>query len=149
MSSERRQQRPLAAPAVNPDFLKELDQLVGLASSGQKTDSQYFNPPNDWLCGHISVLQDLPEAERAKILAEASQLDKEAEEANAAGRAATRAWPEVVVRMDSGGLAWTRFIRLKIRFPLSGVGVRIPSWAPVILYPDSCGLFTKVFTSSS
>ena len=62
MSSERQQQSPLAAPAVNPDFLKELDQLVGLASSGQKTDSQYFNPPNDWLFGHISVLQDLPEA---------------------------------------------------------------------------------------
>ncbi|MFP6634959.1 MAG: phosphoenolpyruvate carboxykinase (ATP) [Dehalococcoidia bacterium] len=106
MSSERQQQSPLAAPAVNPDFLKELDQLVGLASSGHKTDSQYFNPPNDWLFGHISVLQDLPEAERTKILAEASQLDKEAEEANAAGRAATRAWPEVVVRLDSGGLAF-------------------------------------------
>jgi hypothetical protein len=106
MSSERQQQSPLAAPAVNPDFLKELDQLVGLASSGQKSDSQYFNPPNDWLFGHMSVLQDLPEAEQAKILTEAAQLDKEAEEANAAGRAATRAWPEVVFRLDSGGLAF-------------------------------------------
>jgi len=106
MSSERQQQSPLAAPAVNPDFLKELDQLVGLASSGQKSDSQYFNPPNDWLFGHMSVLQDLPEAERAQILTEAAQLDQEAQEANAAGRAATRAWPEVVVRLDSGGLAF-------------------------------------------
>ena len=107
MSSERQQQAsPLAAPAVNPDFLRELDKLVGLARSGQKPDSRYYNPPNEWLYSHMSVLQDLPESDRDRIMAEAQVVVREAEEANAAGRAATRAWPGVVVRLDSGGLAF-------------------------------------------
>ena len=148
MSSERQQQNPLAAPAVNPDFLKELDQLVGLASSGQKTDSQYFNPPNDWLFGHISVLQDLPEAERAKILAEASQLDKEAEEANAAGRAATRAWPEVVVRLDSGGLAFFSQLGVVRRPDLTQYFIDgFPKNRDALSFnEDSQSLFAEVFT---
>ena len=148
MSSERQQQSPLAAPAVNPDFLKELDQLVGLASSGQKTDSQYFNPPNDWLFGHISVLQDLPEAERAKILAEASQLDKEAEEANAAGRAATRAWPEVVVRLDSGGLAFFSQLGVVRRPDLTQYFIDgFPKNRDALAFnEDSQRLFAEVFT---
>ena len=148
MSSERQQQSPLAAPAVNPDFLKELDQLVGLASSGQKTDSQYFNPPNDWLFGHISVLQDLPEAERARILAEASQLDKEAEEANAAGRAATRAWPEVVVRLDSGGLAFFSQLGVVRRPDLTQYFIDgFPKNRDALAFnEDSQSLFAEVFT---
>ena len=148
MSSERQQQSPLAAPAVNPDFLKELDQLVGLASSGHKTDSQYFNPPNDWLFGHMSVLQDLPEAERAKILAEASQLDKEAEEANAAGRAATRAWPEVVVRLDSGGLAFFSQLGVVRRPDLTQYFIDgFPKNRDALAFnEDSQSLFAEVFT---
>ena len=148
MSSERQQQSPLAAPAVNPDFLKELDQLVGLASSGQKTDSQYFNPPNDWLFGHMSVLQDLPETERAKILAEASQLDKEAEEANAAGRAATRAWPEVVVRLDSGGLAFFSQLGVVRRPDLTQYFIDgFPKNRDALAFnEDSQSLFAEVFT---
>ena len=148
MSSERQQQSPLAAPAVNPDFLKELDQLVGLASSGQKTDSQYFNPPNDWLFGHMSVLQDLPESERAKILAEASQLDKEAEEANAAGRAATRAWPEVVVRLDSGGLAFFSQLGVVRRPDLTQYFIDgFPKNRDALAFnEDSQSLFAEVFT---
>ena len=148
MSSERQQQSPLAAPAVNPDFLKELDQLVGLASSGQKTDSQYFNPPNDWLFGHISVLLDLSEAERAKILAEASQLDKEAEEANAAGRAATRAWPEVVVRLDSGGLAFFSQLGVVRRPDLTQYFIDgFPKNRDALAFnEDSQSLFAEVFT---
>ena len=148
MSSERQQQSPLAAPAVNLDFLKELDQLVGLASSGQKTDSQYFNPPNDWLFGHMSVLQDLPEMERAKILAEASQLDKEAEEANAAGRAATRGWPEVVVRLDSGGLAFFSQLGVVRRPDLTQYFIDgFPKNRDALAFnEDSQSLFAEVFT---
>ena len=148
MSSERQQQSPLAAPAVTPDFLKELDQLVGLASSGQKTDSQYFNPPNDWLFGHISVLQDLPEAQRAKILSEASRLDKEAEEANAAGRAATRAWPEVVVRLDSGGLAFFSQLGVVRRPDLTQYFIDgFPKNRDALAFnEDSQSLFAEVFT---
>ena len=148
MSSERQQQSPLAAPVVNPDFVKELDQLVGLASSGQKTDSQYFNPPNDWLFGHMSVLQDLPEAEQNQILTEAHRLDQEAEEANAAGKAATRAWPEVVVRLDSGGLAF--FSQLGVvrrpdltQYFIDGFRKNRDAWA---FNEDAQSLFAEVFT---
>ena len=148
MSSERQQQSPLAAPEVNPDFLKELDQLVGLASSGQKTDSQYFNPPNDWLFGHMSVLQDLPESERNQILAEASQLDQEAEEANAAGRAATRAWPEVVVRLDSGGLAFFSQLGVVRRPDLTQYFIDgFPKNRDALAFnEDAQSLFAEVFT---
>jgi hypothetical protein len=54
----------------------------------------------------MNVLQDLPEGEQQGLLSEASQIDKEAAEANAAGRAAGRAWPGVVVRLDTGGYAF-------------------------------------------
>ena len=108
MSSDSQQQppSPLAAPAVNPGFLKALDELVGLAKQGQPAESQFFNPPIQWLYQHMPVLQDMPEEAQQRIFTEASAIDREAEEANAAGRAATRAWPEVVVRLDSGGLAF-------------------------------------------
>ena len=108
MSSDSQQQppSPLAAPAVNPGFLKALDELVGLAKQGQPAESQFFNPPIEWLYQHMPVLQDMPEEAQQRIFTEASAIDREAEEANAAGRAATRAWPEVVVRLDSGGLAF-------------------------------------------
>jgi len=148
MSSERQQQSPLAAPAVNPDFLKELDHLVGLASSGQKTDSQYFNPPNDWLFGHMSVLQDLPEAERNQILTEARQLEQEAEETNAAGRAATRAWPEVVVRLDSGGLAFFSQLGVVRRPDLTQYFIDgFPKNRDALAFSeDAQSLFAEVFT---
>ena len=108
MSSESQQQppSPLAAPAVNPSFLKALDELAGLARQGQPEESQFFNPPIEWLHQQMPVLQDMPIEAQERIFAEASAIDREAEEANAAGRAATRAWPEVVVRLDSGGLAF-------------------------------------------
>ncbi len=97
---------PLTVPAINRDFAGALDELVAQARQGQRPDSQFFNPPNDWLFSHMPVLQDLPQEDQAHILEEARQLDLEAAEANAAGRAATRAWPGVVVRLDSGGLAF-------------------------------------------
>ena len=108
MSSDSQQQppSPLAAPAVNPSFLKALDELVGLARQGQPAESQFFNPPVEWLHQQMPVLQDMPKETQERIFAEASAIDREAEEANAAGRAATRAWPEVVIRLDSGGLAF-------------------------------------------
>ena len=108
MSPESQQQHlvPLAAPSVNPDFLKALDELVASARQGQRPDSRFFNPPNEWLYTHMPVLQDMSQEDQGRILAEARQVDQEAGEANAAGRAATRAWPDVVVRLDSGGLAF-------------------------------------------
>ena len=97
---------PLTAPAINRDFVGALDDLVAQARQGQRPDSRFFNPPNEWLLSHIPVLQDLPQDDQALILEEARQVDQEAAEVNSAGRAATRAWPGVVVRLDSGGLAF-------------------------------------------
>ena len=96
----------LAGPAAVPAFEKELDRLVALARRGHKPGALYNNPSDQWLVSQMHVLQDLPEDERQRFLSEASLVDKEAEEANAAGRAASRAWPGVVVRLDTGGLAF-------------------------------------------
>ena len=54
----------------------------------------------------MNVLQDLSEGEQQAFLTEAEITDKEAEVANAAGRAAKRAWPGVVIRLDTGGYAF-------------------------------------------
>ena len=104
--SNQESRSPLAGPIVNPAFEKELDALVALARRGHRADSQFYNPSNDWLIARMPILQDAPKAEQERILQEAEQIDQEAEEANAAGRAAPRAWPGVVVRLDSGGLAF-------------------------------------------
>ncbi len=96
----------LAGPAIVPEFEKELDRLVTLARRGHKPGAPYNNPSDEWLISQMRVLQDLPEDEQQRFLSEASLIDKEAEEANAAGRAASRAWPGVVVRLDTGGYAF-------------------------------------------
>ena len=96
----------LAGPTNVPAFEKELDRLVALARQGHKPGATFNNPSEEWLISQMHVLQDLPEAEQQKLLSEASVIDKDAAEANAAGRAAGRAWPEVVVRLNTGGYAF-------------------------------------------
>ena len=96
----------LAGPTAVPAFVKELNRLVALAQQGHKPGAEFNNPSQDWLVSHMNVLQDLPEAEQQALLSEASIIDKEAEEANAVGKAAGRAWPGVVVRLDTGGYAF-------------------------------------------
>ena len=96
----------LAGPAIIPEFEKELDRLVALARRGHKPGAPYNNPSDKWLISQMRVLQDLPEEEQQRFLGEARLIDKEAAEANAAGRAASRAWPGVVVRLDTGGYAF-------------------------------------------
>ena len=97
---------PLTGPLINPDFARSLDELVALASQGQRTDSDFYNPSDQWLISHMPILQELPQADRERAIKEAQQVSEEAEQANAAGRAATRAGPEAVVRLDNGGLAF-------------------------------------------
>jgi len=106
LQSRQEQPSPLAAPRLNPEFVSALDELVALARQGQPPDSRFFNPPHEWLVGHIPILQNLPEQKQIQVLAEARRVVQEAAEANSAGRAAQRAWPEVVVRLDNGGLAF-------------------------------------------
>jgi hypothetical protein len=81
-----------------------LDALVSLARQGQKPGSEVYNPSDQWLVDHMPIFQDLPQQEQAAALQEVRQLQEEAAKANAEGRAASRVWPEVVVRLDNGGL---------------------------------------------
>lgn len=97
---------PLAGPAINPDFEKALNDLVALARQGHSPTSTYFNPPDQWLVDRMRIFQDMPEQEQKRILEEANAIEREAAELNAVGRAATKAWPDAVVRLDTGGLGF-------------------------------------------
>jgi hypothetical protein len=96
----------LVGPPIVPAFLRELDRLVALARRGQKPDSPFFNPSDQWLVSHMPVFQDLPPRERALVLEEAKSIAQEAQEARKAGKAAARTWSGAVVRLDNGGLAF-------------------------------------------
>lgn len=106
MSQQQEARSPLAGPAINPSFERELNQLVALARKGHQPGSQFYNPSDEWLINRMLILQDIPAERREEILKEAEEVTTQAEEANAAGRAAPRAWPEAVVRLDTGGLAF-------------------------------------------
>ena len=97
---------PLAGPPINPAFAKALDELVATARRGQRPDSQYFNPSDDWLIGHMRIFQDLAEPERGRVIKESNLISEEAERANSQGNAASRSGPDMVFRLDSGGLAF-------------------------------------------
>ena len=103
---DRKPSIALPGPAVDPAFEKSLDHLVALAKKGQRTDSPLFNPSQEWLLDQIKVFQDLSPEERENVLEEVSEVNKEAEAANAQGKAAAKVWPETVVRLDNGGLAF-------------------------------------------
>ena len=96
----------LAGPSRNPAFVEALDEMVGVARKGHRKDSEYFNPSDEWIKGRLRIFQDLPEDEQKEIRAEAEVIARDAAEANAQGKAAARAAPEVVYRLDSGGLAF-------------------------------------------
>ena len=97
---------PLAGPPINPEFEKALDELVALARRGHSPSSAYFNPSDQWLVERMRIFQDMPEPEQQRILEEAKAIEQEAAELNAVGRAATKAWPDAVVRLDTGGLGF-------------------------------------------
>jgi hypothetical protein len=52
----------------------------------------------------MPIFQDLPLAQQRRVLEEVQQLSREAQEANLAGRAASRVWPRAVVKLNNGGL---------------------------------------------
>ena len=97
---------PLAGPPINPEFEKVLNELVALARQGHSPSSTYFNPSDQWLVDRMRVFQDMPESEQKRILEEAKAIEQEAVELNAVGRAATKAWPDAVVRLDTGGVGF-------------------------------------------
>ena len=96
----------LDGPPADPGFAAALDELVRTARQGHQPGSQYFNPPGQWLIDRMPIFQDLPSDEQDRVMAEAAAMEQEAREANAEGRAASRVWPDTVVRLDNGGLAF-------------------------------------------
>ncbi len=96
----------LPGPVINPAFAQHLDRLVALAKQGQSTNSPLFNPSEQWLIDNIRVFQDLPDDERDGLMREVAEVVQEGAEANAQGKAAAKVWPETVVRLDNGGLAF-------------------------------------------
>ncbi|MBM2826005.1 MAG: hypothetical protein HW403_69 [Dehalococcoidia bacterium] len=96
----------LEGPDVNQSFAAALNDLVAAAKQGQPKDSEFFNPPDQWLINHMRIFQDLPADEQRRILQEYEGIRIEAAQANAEGRAAQRAGPDVTLRLDSGGLAF-------------------------------------------
>ena len=96
----------LEGPPLHGPFVKALDEMIALAKQGQRTDSEYFNPDEEWLIARMPIFSKQPDAERKGILAEFDEVHKEGEAANAEKKAARRAGPETVVRTDAGGLAF-------------------------------------------
>ena len=97
---------PLTGPAIIPDFEAALTRLCAIARKGQRADSPLYNPSEEWIVGKMPIFQDLPPGRQAELLAEAEALEAEAVAVNAAGRAASKVWPETVFRLDNGGLAF-------------------------------------------
>ncbi len=96
----------LPGPVINPAFNSQLDRLVALGRQGQSSDSPLFNPSEQWLIENIRVFQDLPADERKGLMEEVAKVVQQGEEANSQGKAAAKVWPETVVRLDNGGLAF-------------------------------------------
>ena len=138
----------LAGPATVPEFEKELDRLVALARRGHKPGAPYNNPSDEWLISQMRVLQDLPEDEQQRFLVEASLIEKEAAEANAAGKAASRAWPGVVVRLDTGGYAFFSQLGVVRRPDLTQYFIDgfAKNRDGVVFSEESQTLFTEVFS---
>ena len=97
---------PLAGPNIVPEFEAALTRLCAIARQGQRADSPLYNPSEEWIVDKMPVFQDLPAPRQAELLAQARDLEAEAVEANAAGRASSKVWPETVFRLDNGGLAF-------------------------------------------
>ena len=97
---------PLSGPDIVPEFEAALTRLCAVARQGQRTDSELYNPSEEWIVGRMPIFQDLPAEKQSELLAQAQELEAEAVEANAAGRASSKVWPETVFRLDNGGLAF-------------------------------------------
>ena len=137
----------LAGPIAVPAFEKELDRLVALARKGHKPSATFNNPSEEWLISQMHVLQDLSEEEQQKYLDEASIIDKEAAEANAAGKAAGRAWPGVAIRLDTGGYGFFSQLGVVRRPDLTQYFIDgfAKNRDGVVFTTESQTLFTEVF----
>jgi ATP-dependent phosphoenolpyruvate carboxykinase len=130
-----------------PAFEKELDRLVALARKGHKPGATFNNPSEEWLISQMHVLQDLSEEVQQKYLDEGSIIDKEAAEANAAGKAAGRAWPGVAIRLDTGGYGFFSQLGVVRRPDLTQYFIDgfAKNRDGVVFTTESQTLFTEVF----
>ncbi len=96
----------LEGPRVYPPFAQALDELMALCGEGQRSDSELFNPDDDWLVSHMRIVRDMPEEEQARLRKQFEEICRDAERANSEGKAARRAGPEAVFPTDVGGLAY-------------------------------------------
>lgn len=96
----------LSGPPKNTTFESKLDELVTTARKGHQPQSPFFNPSEAWLLKHMRVFQDLPPHEQQQILRKWEEIIKEGEVANAEGKAAKRAGPDIAYRLDTGGHAF-------------------------------------------
>ena len=96
----------LEGPAIVPEFEQALNELVSIARQGQNQKSSFYNPSEEWIARQMNILQDLPQEQRDRFTLEANQINEDAKVAGAEGKAARRAGPGVVVKLDNGGLAF-------------------------------------------
>ena len=96
----------LQGPPVHPGFSKALDDLIATARKGHSRGSQFFNPDSEWLKSHMRIFQDLPAQQKEQLILEADQVAQECAWLNSEGKAGIRAWPDTVVRLDSGGVGF-------------------------------------------
>ena len=138
----------LSGPPINRSFVNALDQLVASAKHGNRPDSSFFNPSDEWLSERINVFQDLPQLAQEQLLKEASLVTTEAQKANSAGKAATRVWPEIAVRLDNGGLAFFSQLGVVRRPDLTQYFIDgFPKNRDALAFSeDSQSLFAEVFT---
>ncbi len=97
---------PLEGPPIDRKFEAALNELASLAKEGQPSSAEFFNPPDEWLISRMNIFQDLSRQEQQHILEEYEKIRAEAAQANAEGKAAYRSGPDVVFRLDTGGLAF-------------------------------------------
>ena len=100
------QRSTLAGPMVEPEFEKALDELVATAKSGHANTTEYNNPNDEWLRKNLRIFQDFTEDKKQLILNEAEKLQKDADKLNSEGKAATKAWPDAGIQLDSGGFGF-------------------------------------------
>ena len=114
---------------------------TALKSQARKMENQ------EWLISQMHVLQDLSEEEQQKYLDEASIIDKEAAEANAAGKAAGSAWPGVAIRLDTGGYGFFSQLGVVRRPDLTQYFIDgfAQNRDGVVFTTESQTLFTEVF----
>ncbi len=138
---------PLIPPTMNTEFARALEELLTLARQGHRPNSEKFNPSDQWLVANMPVFQDMSDGDRRKVLEAASAIVKEGEEANSAGRAATKAWPGVAVRLDSGGMGFFSQLGVVRRPDLTQYYVDgfTPNRDALSFNEENQTLFTEVF----